>query len=859
MGSTSDNRTNTFSAIASSQFKAIKVIKTPTADMIEGSLGATIQLETFKPFDFKDQTIQYNLQGIDNSLNDDLGYTLQGLYGNNWETGSGRWGIVVNASYEDRTVTTQTADYNWQPVNNYNQLANLPTAYDHTVYRIQGVNLENKPFYFETMAFDGTVSWEPSDDLTFSLSYNRNDQERDRFQGRILHVGTAGWQRLTAEDLETVTFTRPANGEMVDDGNDNLVPVTGDLTRTLIMASTFDHAPNRTAANYETIITDQEVYGFNAEWTPGEWAIRFDAGFSETMYDRYNINTATNWNDPAVGNANRAGWSFNFLTGGDLPDVVPVFYDPSENLLDLYTYQWNNFSARFDINNLSEDAYKLDFTRNIDFAGFKLLDFGFRFASREVDRTSDRFMNSGGANLDGIRNLGDMEDYQPGFVTGFFGPIDPIFNGFSGDIPRTWVAPRVRNRAFWEEYQNVLVPNAMRFTVQNFPYDIEEETTALYIAGSFNYDWGSVPVSGNVGVRYVKTDINSTGRVLEESALEDQETLDQLGLVCNTDEVFTDVSNDTAYVNCTAKPDYSNTLPSFNINFGLRENLYLRFGAARVMSRPNPADLSPSVSIPQGQGNSGTSGNPDLNPFEADQFDLSAEWYIDQINTLTGAIFYKDVKNFITRTRTTYPSTVDNNEDGVIDDLDDVSIIRPVNGGTAEITGVEIAWQGTLDSVSDSWWGGFGGQLNYTYVDSKQDAAYDDITGEKLPYPDLSEHSYNFILFYEKYGLSARLAYNWRDASFRTAGGRRNDREGYQTVNEFGDSVRYQPAVSIFNDDYGQLDATLSYQFNPMFTVYVQGTNLTDELVVRYASVEQATQYVQSNGRTIRFGLRGRF
>jgi TonB-dependent receptor len=537
---------------------------------------------------------------------------------------------------------------------------------------------------------------------------------------------------------------------------------------------------------------------------------------------------------------------------------VPVFYDPSQNLLDLHTYQWNNFSARFDINNLSEDAYKLDFTRNIDFAGFKLLDFGARFATREVDRVSDRFMNSGGANLDGIRNLGDMEEYQPGFVTDFFGPSDPIFDGFSGNIPRTWVAPKVRNRNFWEEYQNVLVPNAMRRTVQNFPYVIEEDTTALYVAGRFNYDWGSVPVSGNVGVRYVKTDINSTGRVLEESALEDQETLDQLGLVCNTDEVFTDISNGNRYVNCTATPDYSNTLPSFNINFGLRENLYLRFGAARVMSRPNPADLSPSVSIPQGQGSSGTSGNPDLDPFEADQFDLSVEWYIDQINTLTGAIFYKDVKNFITRTRTTYPSTVDNNEDGVIDDLDDVSIIRPVNGGTAEISGVELAWQGTLNSVTDSWWGGFGGQVNYTYVDSEQEG-YDDITGQTLPYPDLSEDSYNLILFYEKYGLSARLAYNWRDASYRGQGGRRNDREGYQTVNEFGDAVRYQPAVAIFNDDYGQLDATLSYQFNPMFTIYVQGTNLTDELITRYASVPQATQFVQSNGRTLRFGLRGRF
>ena len=63
----------------------------------------------------------------------------------------------------------------------------------------------------------------------------------------------------------------------------------------------------------------------------------------------------------------------------------------------------------------------------------------------------------------------------------------------------------------------------------------------------------------------------------------------------------------------------------------------------------------------------------------------------------------------------------DSDDDGVIDELDDVSIIRPVNGGTAEISGVELAWQGSLDQVSDSWWGGFGALLNWTYVDSEQD------------------------------------------------------------------------------------------------------------------------------------------
>ena len=222
-------------------------------------------------------------------------------------------------------------------------------------------------------------------------------------------------------------------------------------------------------------------------------------------------------------------------------------------------------------------------------------------------------------------------------------------------------------------------------------------------------------------------------------------------------------------------------------------------------------------------------------------------------------MFYKDIKNFVTRTRTTYPATGDTNDDGVVDEQDDVNIIRPVNGGTAKVTGVDVAWQGTMDSVSDRWWGGFGAQVNYTWIDSEQDAGYNELTGEQLPYPNLSETSYNLILFYEKYGFSARLAYNWRDSAYVGEGGRRSDREGYFYFDEFGDAVRYQASLSTFDDDYGQLDFSASYTINRMFTVYVQGTNLTEELSYRYPSIPTPLSQVQANGRTIRFGLRGRF
>jgi len=99
----------------------------------------------------------------------------------------------------------------------------------------------------------------------------------------------------------------------------------------------------------------------------------------------------------------------------------------------------------------------------------------------------------------------------------------------------------------------------------------------------------------------------------------------------------------------TVKRDYWDYLPSFNYARDLRPDVVLRFAAARTMARPDFTDISPAVSLNPGA-LTGQGGNPNLDPYRADQADLSVEWYhganLDQI--LNGALFYKDIKSFIT-------------------------------------------------------------------------------------------------------------------------------------------------------------------------------------------------------------------
>ena len=70
------------------------------------------------------------------------------------------------------------------------------------------------------------------------------------------------------------------------------------------------------------------------------------------------------------------------------------------------------------------------------------------------------------------------------------------------------------------------------------------------------------------------------------------------------------------------------------------------------MTRPDFTDIAPRASLNPGA-LTGQTGNPDLDPFEADQFDVSLEWYRDDDSAIVGAIYYKDIKSFITDSVTT--------------------------------------------------------------------------------------------------------------------------------------------------------------------------------------------------------------
>jgi TonB-dependent receptor len=275
--------------------------------------------------------------------------------------------------------------------------------------------------------------------------------------------------------------------------------------------------------------------------------------------------------------------------------------------------------------------------------------------------------------------------------------------------------------------------------------------------------------------------------------------------------------------------DYTDILPSLNVRLNLTDDLVLRTGASRVISRPTLTDLSPAQSITSNPGNERIArGNPDLLPFRASQIEAGLEWYYDDLSILSGTFFYKSIDSFITR--------------GVSrQQVDQVSFIidEPVNGKGASVNGLELSYQTVFKNLPAPF-DGLGTQISYTYTDSDADYSNEARPGAAhYTLQGLSHNSYTVVGFYEKGPLQARLSYTWRD--------------------QYLVAPQTQTGVPEFADNYDQLDAGVQFNVTPNVILTADAINLTDSYEFHYANVTQNTQEYRTVGRRYSVGVRMKF
>ncbi|MXO88213.1 TonB-dependent receptor [Altererythrobacter aestuarii] len=405
---------------------------------------------------------------------------------------------------------------------------------------------------------------------------------------------------------------------------------------------------------------------------------------------------------------------------------------------------------------------------------------------------------------------------------------------------------------------------------------ISQDDKSAYIMLNFGSDdfLGGHRLGGNIGVRYVSTDVRSIGSIgvgtqqqfnivddydvrceptVPDGAPPGTEAQSPGGVCLLGPAGYADLQT---FADGTTRSDIAGTsydywLPSFNVRFEVTPELLLRFAASKVITRPDNSYLRNFLTLGLDQSGNLTAnaGNPSIRPASAWQFDLTAEWYFDTVGSLTGNLFYKNVKDFFFQDVTN--RSITNN--GV---TQNVLVRGPANfDGSGKVKGFELAYQQTYDFLP-SLLGGLGMSANYTFIDSSglpntflnggNIPNTSTVPAGNLPLEQLSRHNANVTVFFEQGPLSMRAAYNWRSKFLLTA-----------------TDVIF-PYYSIFNDDTGQLDASIFYSLTDNLKVGVQGVNLLNEVTTTLQAYTGdpgalAPRSYFMNDRRFSFILRGQF
>lgn len=347
-------------------------------------------------------------------------------------------------------------------------------------------------------------------------------------------------------------------------------------------------------------------------------------------------------------------------------------------------------------------------------------------------------------------------------------------------------------------------------------YDAKEKTYSAYVQSAYAVELGgNRTLDGLLGGRLTSTirDLTGTGRVN--------------GVLASV----TTHTSDTDF------------LPSFSARLHLTAATQLRLTVASAISRPNFGDLNPgltyNVPLNANVQPSGNAGNPNLKPQKSNAYDMTLEHYFSSASYVEAAVYYRTLKDRV--------GTAINRE--VIDGIT-YNITRPRNLGSATLKGFELSVQYFFDALPGAW-SGLGAFGNYTFADSKINTPGDPLNG--FPLLGVSKYSYNVGALYEKFGLTGRLVYTWRD--------KYNEFQfGCELVS--GQTFCGDPtAPAAFNEvkAYGRLDASIGYDVTPQLTVSVDANNLTGAKYYSYYNTTIFPHDIRSDDRFYGVSVRAKF
>ncbi|MCM2680706.1 TonB-dependent receptor [Echinimonas agarilytica] len=878
---------NPFGSFDASVFDGVTVIKSPTAAHQEGGIAGIVDKKLQRALSKKDGRFLVTAGARYEDLNDS--YDQEYKFQASKHLIEDVLAVAFKIGYSDQNFRRDSVLFARKEILNGNVYSDYDTWFAD---QVAAGNVEpnavvkasstmqqlSEQSDGDRMSFTGNIEWQATDELKVGLDllYTQRDLKDGNFQqvsSEVRNRGANTWyQQQIVPTAGEVPFLTGYNDVDNDDGTTERVPV---------------YALSRVTLENATYVPANRVFGFfeeakgaflNFDYVSDDWSLDgiFSTSESENEYNQTGFDFRLQGNksqnidptgittviDTGRGNMNNMfmsvdGWdTINydqpFKAGNPLNLNVGDVSDPRK--LDFYVL------GRFDNPKRDMDSAELNFHHALDLSIFDdafaltTVHVGGRFSTETLEN-NDFSPASGFINHEAIGSHFLTDQIQTETDNAWFnGEIKNALNSQTGwltldteyvsgllqegmDEKDTEGFYRLPTGFFGRTERNT--DNVLDRWETNF--EAEEEITAAYVMTDFYGEVGSIVYNGNVGVRYVDTDITIDGNAQE----------------------FYD-GNQYRVLPTEFNKSYDHWLPSFNISFELAEDLILRAAASKAIVRPNLRSQTPVLAVNEGEGNVKVDfPKADVDPYEADNYDLSLEWYNTEGSAISVGVFKKNITGLFQQRKICpepgeqyadqlfqYTGDLDREDfdDGTFNcyqvdeyEQEDGDIVnRTVNANISynsddeiEVTGYELAIQQNLSFLPYPW-NGFGGVVNYSHVDNETDGE-DGLVG-------ISPNSYNVIGYYENDGFSFRLAYNYRD-EYSLAG----------SSNFNGPDQKNVKAR-------GQLDMSASYRIMKGLKIDFRAYNLTDEQRYEYVGEnEDNVSRINYDGKTYVASLQYQF
>jgi TonB-dependent receptor len=844
-GGTNRGRGFDFNVFASELFSSLTVRKSSSADVDEGSLGATVDLQTLRPFDLRGFNATIAAKGKYNDgsekvdprvafmvsntfLDRTVGVLISGAFSKRrvleegfqtvrWDNGpsSGGWcapqGVAANPANSTATTCGPAAQ----------GVPRLPASAAAT----EAYNLASSASNFhprlprygrlthdqDRLGLTASVQWRPMRGslLTFDMLYSKLDATRQEDFLQAISFSRSAAQGGKPQ-TSVVEAQYAPNGALLY-GKYNGVDIRSE--------SRFDEL--NTTFTQPTLTLEHK---FNDSWSMSAKVGRANSKFRNPVQttvtlDALNVNgytidfrgddrlPAVSFPfDPMAANGPLGIIGVPQVASGTQPTTVPNTTTSEIRIRPQGATNVNDV-GQFDL--AWEASEHLTFKGGLNKKKYSSDTYEFR----RVNQNDTVFAPSAGAT--GLTTT----------VTGFGKGLDMPAGNATG-----WVIPNLRAiAAAYDIYCNCIKAGPAGgpgdFTLSSITNGnargnnrtVTERDDGFYLMGEFKYDLWDIPVRGNFGVRHVKTELEAIG--------------------------YQAAGGGTAV---KVNHEYKDTLPSFNLAANLTRDFIVRVGAAKVMTRPQLGFLSPGGTISTTGTLTINTGNPLLKPFRAKTFDSSFEYYFGK-NAFVGlGLFQKNIDTYIQSLRT----NVAFRETGLPLSLlpanftgeEQFQVTAPINTDGGKLKGFELNYQQPFTFLS-GWARNFGTVLNYTKVSSKIEYAVSPTSNERIvdDLLNLSPKSWNATFYYDDGKFSARVSGAKRSSFLtRVPGQNNNDVEGKNET---------------FN-----VDISLSYKWNERLEFTLEGVNLTNEPNDQFISRARNSVVVNNvTGREFLAGLRYKF